>query len=471
MSFGYSGSKGLLCRSDLEEVPDGIVCLAEDSNPLQAAVDWAHQHNFRKVRLDAGEYTFNKSQQSWVGRIGFYIPSGIHLKGVLLDGEPGSVLMPSPEIDPKELTVPPSQQFEVLLLPSGDISDRSVPLVDTTIEGVLLNNRLWGGVCLWASGGSGFKLLQVHSQGSRQSSLIIGTWDDTREDPQFPFRASIYYMHNFEISSSHVHGANGDGICVIGKDGIVTHNLCENGTTLVDNGITTFIGSSGIRFINNQIENFPTAIGLDGAFMPCSQLKDVDDPAQSRDIGMQKLREVYQGWEGYHQNHVIANNVVRNCRRGIVLHRAREIHINGNHLIGRGIGEGIAIEEASGNLVWNNNVYGFNTALTLYAHENSGSDPEGRPTGTSFNKIGLTPSGDAVGNHFQSNNHGICLIKAHPAGRVSQNTLCNNDCRNCNIPFDFSQGEDDPGQIVSGNLPNLECEKWIPAKAQPMKPE
>jgi hypothetical protein len=390
-----------------------------------------------------------------VGRIGFYVPSGIHLKGVLREGEPASVLMPGPEIDPVGATVPPPQQFEVLLLPSGSISDRSGPLVDTTIEAITLNNRLLGGVCMWASGGTGFKLLQVHSQGSRQSSLIVGIWDDTVAEPQVPFRAAIYYMQAFEIARNHVHGANGDGICVIGRDGEVHHNTCENGTTLVDNGITPFIGSRNIRFMHNTIINFPTAIGLDGAFMPCAKLPDIDEPEKARAFSQEKLWELHHGWEGYHQGHEIAHNKILNCRRGIVLHRAKEINIHDNQLNGRGIREGIAIEEASHNYIWNNAVHGFETACTLYTHQHSGTDDTGAHVGASFNQVGISPDKAPAGNDFQHNQYGLRLLKAHQEGRVSHNVIRHNDCRNCSCPFDFNGGEDGPkGQFISDNQPS-----------------
>jgi hypothetical protein len=64
IAFGYPGSKGRLCRCDLPEVGSGVTCAAEDSNPLQAALDWAAAHKRRDVRLDQAEYTFSKPQAS-----------------------------------------------------------------------------------------------------------------------------------------------------------------------------------------------------------------------------------------------------------------------------------------------------------------------------------------------------------------------------------------------------------------------
>ena len=317
IAFGYPGSKGRLCRCDLPEVGSGVTCTAEDSNPLQAALDWAAAHKRRDVRLDLAEYTFSKPQASHIGRIGFHVPSGIHLKGVMVGDQPGSVLTPGIEVNGPEAAFD-QQRFEVLLLPSGSKTDRSVPLNDTTIEALFLNNRLLGGVCLWAGGGSGFRLLHVHSMGSRQSSLIIGNYDGNREDPQVKSRAAIYYARDFDIGWNHVHGAHGDGICIIGHNGTIHDNVCENGTTTFDNGITPFIGSTSIRFTHNRIVNFPTAIGLDGSFLPCQSLAGRKSPAESEAQCKRMLWEKYQGWEGYHRRHEIADNEVLNCRRGIV---------------------------------------------------------------------------------------------------------------------------------------------------------
>lgn len=192
----------------------------------------------------------------------------------------------------------------------------------------------------------------------------------------------------------------------------------------------------------------------DGAFMPCRRLPGIDDPAMARELCLEKSLTHYQGWEGYHRGHEIANNEIRHCRRGIVLHRAAGIRIHGNRVGGRGVGEGIALEEASATHVWNNRVRGFVTACTLYAHSHSATAEEGMLVGASGNHIGLTPAGDSRGNDFRNNQRGIALIKADPAGRVSAKLFAANDCRDCPVPFDFSGGEDRPGgQTVADNLP------------------
>lgn len=451
---GYAGSEGRLCRSDLPEVEDGIRCATTSPNPLQAALDFAAANGLREVRLDAGEYTFDEPQPSHTGRIGFYVPSNIHLKGVMHGAEPATVLMPSAAADTTaEERTRGEQRFEVLVLPSGSRTDRSVPLVNTTIEAVQLNNRCIGGVCLWASGGTGFRLLRVHSMGSRQSSLIVGHWDSDIEDPEVKFRASIYYARGFEIGWCQVHTANGDGICVIGKAGVVHDCLCENGTTTWDNGLTTFIGSECIRFRHNRVISFPVGIGLDGAFMPCRQLPGMD-PAAAEKLSNEKLWELYHGREGYHRDHEIDHNRFLNCRRGIILHRATGILIHDNVCEGRAVSDGLSLEEADGNRVWANRVSGFEVGCRVYAHQYSATNADGSHIGASGNVVGLDMSGAAAGNDLRGNQYGVLLVKAHPEGHVSRNVFRANDCRDCGVPFDFTAGDGGPGrQFSTGNLP------------------
>jgi len=298
IAFGLPGTKGEPCRCDHPDTGPGAVCSAEAPNPLQAAVDWAAAHRLREVRLDAAEYVFQEPRPSYIGRIGFHVPSGIHLEGVMRDGLPATVLMPGARMDPPPGAVPGEQTFEVLVLPAGSPTDASVPLADTAIEAVFLDNRLNGGVCLWAGGGTGFRLHRVHSMGSRQSSLIAGFYETGREDPVVKYRAAIHYARGFDIGWNHVHGANGDGICVIGHDGEVHDNVCENGTTTFDNGLTPFIGSTGIRFLRNRIVNFPTAIGLDGSFLPCGTLPGAAGRREAEALCLENLWELYRGWEG-----------------------------------------------------------------------------------------------------------------------------------------------------------------------------
>lgn len=454
IAFGYPGSKGRLCRCDLPEVGSGVTCAVEDSNPLQAALDWAAAHKRREVRLDQAEYTFSKPQASHIGRIGFYVPSGVHLKGVMVGDEPGSVLTPGIEINGPEAALD-QQRFEVLLLPSGSKTDRSVPLNDTTIEALFLNNRLLGGVCMWAGGGTRFRLLHVHSMGSRQSSLIIGNYDNHREDPEVKFRAAIYYARDFDVGWNHVHGANGDGICIIGHDGTIHDNLCENGTTTFDNGITPFIGSTNIRFTHNRIVNFPTAIGLDGSFLPCESLAGSKSPAESEAQCKRMLWEKYRGWEGYHRRHEIADNEILNCRRGIVTYRADDISIHDNRLVGRGIGEAISLEETSNCRVWGNRATGWGIACRLYADRDSALLANGQRVGTSFNRIGVDPQGKSGGNDFRGNSHGIVLQHSAPEAHLRRNVFRANDCRDSSVPALFTGGDEaQDRQFASQNQPD-----------------
>lgn len=432
--FGAPGTRGRPGRCDSPDVPRGTPIGETSDNPLQAAIDYAAEHKLREVRLDLGEYTFAKTQASHTGRVGFYVPSNLHLKGVLVGDEPGSVLTPGEAVGAGGGT-PPPQRFELLVLPSGSRTDKRVPLVDTTIEAVTLNARLLGGVCLWAGGGRGLKLLEVHSLGSRQSSLIIGGWDDARADPERPGGAAIYYQREFEVARCHVHGANGDGICTIGQDGYVHDNLLENGTTTFDNGLTPFIGSRRIRFLRNTIIGFPTAIGLDGSSMPLRRRPGMADAAAEK-LSREQLQAALGGWDGYNRDHEIAFNVIRGCRRGIVLHRADGIRIHDNTLVGRQVREAISLEESSHCAVWRNAAHGWQIGLQLYAHAFSALAEDGKLIGTSYNQLGLDPDGHELGNDLTGNTIGIAWRQAVPQTRLSHNRLVANDTAGCVVAVD-----------------------------------
>lgn len=462
-AVGYPGSVGRTCRGDLLDSGRPFVCTAESVNPLQAAVDWASAHRMRDVRLDAAEYTFDTPQASHTGRIGFFIPSGIHLRGVMRGGEPASVLTPSTRVETTvEVRARGDQLFDVLVLPSGSRTDRAVPLVDTTIEAVQLNNRYIGGVCLWSSGGSRFRLLRVHSMGSRQSSLIIGHYDPDREDPRVRYRGAIYGSSDFEVGWCHVQGANGDGICVIGQRGLVHDNLCENGASTFDNGLTTFIGSSDIRFIHNRIVNFPTAIGLDGTFLAARRLPGLGDPAAAEAESRRRQWDLYRGREGYHRHHEIGGNTIRNCRRGIVLWRTEGIDIHHNTLEGRGILEAFSLEESSRCRVWANRAWGWSIGCRLYAHSDSALAPPGQHEGTSDNRIG----GPRGGNDLRGNDVGVAFVRATADARIRRNVLIGNDCRGCDSPLVTEGAEAEAATCtLSGNLPpSINVRRWLPPR-------
>ena len=455
-AFGPPGSEGRVGRSDLEEVPDDVRCTQAHENPLQAALDWAAAKGHRRVCLDAGEYTFEKPLDSYIGPVGFHVSSGLHLKGVVRDGVPTSVLTAGPALNPAAGVLIPDQKLNVLLLPSGDRKDPSQPLTNTTIQAVFLRCRMLAGVGMWAGGGSGFKLDRVHVAGSRQSALIVGTWDAGREDPEVKYRAAIYYQRDFDIGWCHVHDSGADGLCVIGRRGVVHDNLCENGNSHFDNGITAFIGSTDIQFLRNRILNFPVGIGLDGGYMPVRKLDGCKDAKEAEALSTAKLWELYHGAEGYHHRHEIAQNEIRGCWRGIVFHRAADCRVHDNIVIGRGLGEGISLEEANDNLVWQNRITGFEIACRLYSHKYSATGSDGRPIGTSFNKIGLDPLGAVAGNDFCNNERGIVLVRGIPDARIRRNEFHLNNLAGCTVPYDFVGGDEgEDRQIASRNRPDL----------------
>ena len=454
-AFGPPGSVGRGGRADLEEVPAGGCCTQAQENPLQAALDWAATNGYHRVCLDMGEYTFDKPFDSYIGPVGFHVGSGIHLKGVLRDGVPVSVLAPGSALTPSASALnPPEQKLNVLLFPAGDRMDSSKPLTDTTIEAVFLRCRMLAGVGLWAGGGRGFKLDQVHVAGSRQSALIVGTWDAGREDPEVKYRAAIYYQHDFDIGRCHVHDSGADGICVIGKHGVVHDNICENGNSHFDNGITPFIGSADIQFLRNRILNFPVGIGLDGGYLPAQKLDGCKDAKAAEALSTTKLWELYHGAEGYHHRHEIAQNEIRGCWRGIVFHRAADCRVHDNIVIGRGLGEGISLEEANYNFVWQNRITDFEIAGRLYSHKNSALGKDSLPIGSSFNRIGLNPQGAALGNDFRHNELGIVLLRGVHEARIRRNEFYRNILTDCTVPYDFAGGaEGDDRQVTNRNQP------------------
>jgi hypothetical protein len=281
------------------------------------------------------------------------------------------------------------------------------------------------------------------------------------------FRGSIYYFREFDVGWNHVHGANGDGICVIGHDGVVHDNICENGTTTFDNGLTPFIGSTNIRFIRNRVVDFPTAIGLDGSYLACTGLPGMKDAKESEALSLRKLWEVYRGREGYHRGHEIAENEILNCRRGIVLHRTQEILIHDNRISGRGIGEGVSLEESMDCKVWANRVSGWEIACRIYAHEWSALNEAGEHIGSSFNGIGVDREGARKGNDFRGNIRGIAFHRGVPDAHLRKNVLRNNDCRECDIPFDLKAGSDGGDrQYSSWNKPEEVNSPACPEKVQ-----
>lgn len=433
-AFGQSGSAGAPGRCDCPDVPAGTTVGAVDANPLQAAIDFAAARRLREIRLDAGEFTFARPQHSHTGRIGFFVPSGIHLKGAMIGDMPGSVLMPALSLVGDGIA--PKQEFELLVLPSGSRTDKSVPLVDTTLEALMLDARLGGGVCLWSGGGRGLKLLRVHAMGSLQTGIIAGTWDETREDPERPGGAAIYYQNDFEIAGCHIHSVHGDGICLIGRDGNVHDNIIENCTSY-NNALTPFIGSRRIRFLHNTINNFGVGIGLDGTSMPLKRLPGMDAAAAEK-AGRARLQERFRGWDGYNRDHEIAFNTIRNCYRGVVLFRADGIRIHDNAIFGRGQREGISVEESSHCAVWSNEVHGWQIGLQLYAGAGSGLAEDGRLMGTSYNRIGLDPAGRESGNKLTANTIGIAWRKAAPEARLRHNRLAANITAACLVPLDGS---------------------------------
>ncbi len=463
--FGAPGTRGRPGRCDSPDVPRGAVVGVVDPNPLQAALDFASEHHAREVRLDIGEYTFATPQKSHSGTIGFYVPSHIHLKGVMIGDAPGTVLMPAYSLVGDG--VAPQRRFELLMLTSGSLTDRSIPLIDTTIEAVMLDARLGGGWCLLAGGGTGLKLLRVHAMGPLATAMVIGCWDITREDPDRPGGATIYYQHDFEIAECHIHSVHGDGICTIGWDGYVHDNIIENCTSN-NNALTPFIGSRRIRFIHNTIINYGVAFGLDGSSMPMMGRSSTDAPAPETPAEFEpdpdkedttappppykapitadqanraKLYKDSRGWDGYNRDHEIAFNTIRNCYRGIVLNRADGIRIHDNTIIGRGLCDGISLGESSYCIVWRNTVHGWQYGLMLYAHRFSRLMDDGRLMGTSFNKIGFDPEGHKIGNDFSGNTIGIAYHKAVPETRLSHNDLAANDTSGCLVPVEGAPSE------------------------------
>jgi len=431
-SFGYPGSKGKLSLSSLPEIPDTITCRTENVNPLQAALLWARSNNFRDVRLDAATYTFDVPQvYSFLGKIGFRVPSNIHLKGVMINGVPVSVLAPSQSLVDKAKLSASKSSFDILLLPfDSPTGDVTVLTNNTTIESIFIDNKNAGAVCMWANGGDNFKLLSVYAQASNISSLILGFYY-SQENPKLPYTIMINYARNFEIAKCRVLSANGDAICAIGKKGIVHDNICENGnkTGNADNGLTCFIGSDSIQFIDNQIHDFTCGIGLDGSYLPPNLPGKSAEASLS--LCLQKEKELYRHWTGYNRNIEIARNSIWNCNRGIVLWRGTNISIHDNTVTDC-LQEGISLEESMQNNVWNNQIKGCNIACRLTSSTESALDENGKAIGTSNNKIGYNLSGGSPGNNYSYNNIGIQFYKPVPAqGWICNNLFINNDVSHC----------------------------------------
>lgn len=442
-AFGYPGSKGKLCMASLPEIPDSIICQEEYENPLQTALFFAKSNQFRDVRLDAATYTFPEPQNGFLGKFGFRVPSNIHLKGVMGEEAPQTVLAPAQHLVDEAANSPSGSSFDVLLLPfdnrEGDVD---VLLNDVTIESLFLDNKNAGNVCMWANGGKNFQLLGVHSRASRISSLILGFYY-REENKQKPYTSKIHYARNFEIAGCHVHSANGDGICVIGKNGVVRNNICENGgkgshEIWQDNGLTCFVGSDSISFTDNQVFNFHCGIGLDGTYL-YPHLPGMSAEA-SRSLCLEKEKELYRHWTGYNRNIIVSGNEIRDCNRGIVVWRGTNTQIFNNTLEACKH-EGISLEEAMKNMVWGNAVHHCAIACRLTSYTESALDENGHPIGTSYNKIGFSVSGGTPGNNFSDNKTGIQFDKPDPEkGRVADNQFINNDVRNCDYSMSTESG-------------------------------
>ena len=100
--------------------------------------------------------------------------------------------------------------------------------------------------------------------------------------------------------------------------------------------------------------------------------------------------------------------------------------------------------------VWHNRIAGFEIAGRLYSHKYSATGKDGRPIGTSFNRIGLDSRGAVLGNDFSHNEAGIVLERGIPEARICRNEFHLNHLAGCTVPYDFAGGaEGEDRQIVS----------------------
>lgn len=425
-TFGYKGSFGRPCRMSHPDLRGEAICKYESEEPIQSAINWAKSSNLNQVYLDDATYTFTDTQSSYRGKVAIYIPSSIHLRGVVRDGVPVSVITPSSALV-EAAAANPSAGYDITVLAAGSLSDPFTPLTDTSVETVFIDNKFAGAVCLWAGGGSGFRLMGVHSQGSQISSLIVGDWT-REEDPLKPYTSKICYNEGFEISGCRVYDADGDAIAVIGRNGRIHDNVCRGGTSEFDNGVTAFIGSDNIEIDHNDIAGYPCGIGLDGTFM--TPVLAGKTEAESAVICIARDKELYSGSTGYNTNFKIHDNTARECKRGIVLFRASGMNIFGNE-VSDCHQEGIGLEEAIGNRVWGNAVTGCSTACRLYAHKDSAVDALGQTIGTAYNMIGYDLSNHPQGNDFRNNAWGFSFEIAHELGKIHDNTFAANDITGC----------------------------------------
>ena len=394
-------------------------CTDTDTNPIQHAINFAHEHNYPIVTLDPGQFpiktpilnTATTLYSPFNAGVGVYIPSNITVIGSR-DPEQPTIIYVDASIAP----------IDVMIYVADHPTDLDATLHDTTVSYLELHGSTNGVrksvVGLWAGQANKnitLSHLNIHDIGT---GLIAGRYGQYNLDPAtgngktFPFSGSP--SSYLRISANHIHSFTGDGIAVMGGSYVeVDNNIIADAPTN-SNAITGFVSVHHLWIRNNTISNTYVGIGLDGSFPiyftspPTTSIFTLQDQAG---IG----NETGFGYES-----LILNNTITGGTDGIRLWRQHHTNVVGN-LVEHMTGTGISISESRDNYAGGNHIKNTSIGLDVYSTGRS-------LVGSRYNGIGMyTKNGAAIalGNNFVNTATGVRLLGV-PDTLVSENTVVNN---------------------------------------------
>jgi parallel beta-helix repeat protein len=421
-------------------------CSDADPNPIQNAINFAHQNNYNLVQLDGGNFVLTQPIRNsattmyspFNAGIGLYVPSNIILTGSTNLNDP-TIVSIGANID----------SVDVIIYVADDQTNLDATLHDTTLSYLEINgttnNIRKSVVGIWvgkADRNINLHHLHIHDSGT---ALIVGRYGQYERDPatgngkSYPFAGEA--TRYLQIHDNEIHNMSGDGIAVMAGGYVeISNNIVYEALTPgVSNAITGFVGVNHLWIHNNTLSNVNAGIGLDGSFpLYLSGIPAEDIPTVQDRVGIGNET-------GFGYGHLILHNTISQTTNGILLWRQHHTIIVDNNV--NNSTNGILLNEARDNYIGGNILQNLTSGVVVSATGNS-------LYGSNYNGIGFYTDNQGnlhgLGNNFINNTTGVYL-RGNPSDTVKQNTVKNNCFINIQTPIN---ADESVGSLTGDNTNN-----------------